>query len=318
MSVPSCWGVLLLAQFSVATAAPWQSATVPMPVTQVGPHSWMVEGRLEDSSTENQGFMSNAGFVITDEGVVVFDALGTPALADSLLEAIRQRTDQPVKRVVISHYHADHFYGIPALRAAGAEVWAQDRAREYLSSDVARRRLTERKQSLGKWLGPTFDLPLPDRWITADESFEMGGLRFSLRHVGPGHSPEDLALLVEPDGVLYSGDTIYAGRVPFVGDADTRKWLSAIERLLTIPARVLVPGHGPASRQPPRDLQLTHDYLTFLRDQMRRAVANFVSFDDAYTQIDWQHFATMPTFDAANRNNAYNVYLQMEQEALHP
>ena len=52
---------------------------------------------------DNEGFISNAGFVVTDEGVVVFDALGTPSLAQALVAKIREKTDQPIKRVVVSH-----------------------------------------------------------------------------------------------------------------------------------------------------------------------------------------------------------------------
>jgi glyoxylase-like metal-dependent hydrolase (beta-lactamase superfamily II) len=308
----------LLIACTAAADPGWQAATVAMPVVQVGAHSWYVEGRLEESSRENQGFMSNAGFVVTDAGVVVFDALGTPALAARLLAEIRRHTPLPVRRVIVSHYHADHFYGIPALRAAGAEIWAHTAAHDYLNSDAAAQRLRERRASLGPWLGADFTLPLPDRWITTDQSFDFGGLRFRLVHVGPSHAPEDLALLVTADGVLFAGDTVYAGRVPFVGEADSARWLRAIERLLQIPTRVLVPGHGPASHRPREDLQLTHDYLTFLRTEMRRAVADFLPFDEAYARVDWQRFAALPTFNAANRGNAYNVYLQMEREALHP
>ncbi len=315
-AAPAC--LLLLGLAVAAGTAATERATVPMPVVQVGPHCWYVEGRLEDATRENQGFMSNAGFVVTSDGVVVFDALGSPALADRLVEIIRAHTDQPLRRVIISHYHADHFYGIAALRAAGAEIWVHERAREYLHSEAAARRYEERRVTLAPWLGADFRLPEPDRWLGADETFELGGLRFSLRHVGPGHAPEDLALLVEPDGVLFSGDTVYSGRVPYVGDADTRAWLGAIERLLAMPARVLVPGHGPASLHPRQDLQLTHDYLKFLRAEMGRAVAEFVPFAEAYARIDWSRFAAMPTFDAANQGNAFNVYLQMEQEALQP
>jgi glyoxylase-like metal-dependent hydrolase (beta-lactamase superfamily II) len=299
-----------------AWAADWEPATVPMPVKQVGAHSWYVEGVLEDASRANQGFMSNAGFVITSEGVVVFDALGSPALAERLLAEIRRHTDLPVKRVIISHYHADHFYGIPAFRAAGAEIWAAAQAQHYLHSEAATRRLVERRDSLGPWLGPEFELPLPDKWVTEDTGFELGGQHFKLIHVGPGHSPEDWVMKVDPDDVLFAGDTVYAARVPFVGEADTASWLQAIERLLAVPTRILVPGHGPASYHPRDDLTLTHDYLDFLRSEMRRAVAEFVTFDDAYARIDWRRFNALPTFDVANRGNAYNVYLQMEQEAL--
>ncbi|MCE5233580.1 MAG: MBL fold metallo-hydrolase [Mizugakiibacter sp.] len=299
-----------------AAPAAWAASDMALPVHRVGAHSYYVEGRLEEASRANEGFIANAGFVITDGGVVVFDALGSPALADRLIAAIRARTDRPIRRVVISHYHADHFYGIPAFRRIGAEIWADARARAYLNSPAAAERLAERERIIGRWLGPHFSLPLPDRWIDGDQDFVMGGVHFALRRLGPAHSPEDLAMQVEPDGVLYSGDVVYAGRVPFIGDADTRLWLRAIDRLLAIPSRVMVPGHGPASFAPRRDARMTREYLDFLREQMGRAVRNFVPFDDAYRQVDWKRFQAEPTFDVANRRNAYNVYLQMEQEML--
>lgn len=290
-----------------------------MTVHQVGPHSYYVEGLLEEASRANEGFIANAGFVITDEGVVVFDALGSPALADRLIEEIRKRTDQPIRRLIISHYHADHFYGIPAFSRIGAEIWVNTRAHAYLNTSAAEERLAQREQIIGPWLGPHFKLPLPDRWLDQPEEFVMGNVQFSLRHLGPAHSPEDLVMRVEPDGVLYSGDIVYNGRVPFIGpdaESDTRHWLVAIDDLLAIPARVMVPGHGPASLKPQQDARLTRDYLTFIRQQMGAAVQNFLTFDEAYQQVDWSRFEGEATFDAANRRNAYNVYLQMEQEAL--
>ena len=309
---------LALLSGAVGAQPRWQAATVEMPVHQVGSHSYYVAGALADSSANNQGFMSNAGFVVTREGVVVFDALGSPALAERLLAIIARYTDQPVRRVIISHYHADHFYGIPAFRQAGAEIWAQDAARVYLHSEAAARRLEERQSSLGPWLGAGFALPVPDRWLTADESFTLGEITFRLVHIGPGHAPEDLAMLVEPDGVLFAGDVVYAGRVPFVGEADAGRWLQALARLAQLPARVLVPGHGPASQTPAADLALTTRYLRYLRETMAKAVADFVPFDEAYARTDWSAFASLPTFAVANRANAYNVYLQVEQEALKP
>ena len=297
--------------------APWAPSNMPMTVHQVGPHSFYVEGLLEEASTANEGFIANAGFVITKDGVVVFDTLGSPALADELIAQIRKRTDQPIRRVIISHYHADHFYGIAAFRRIGAKIWADTHAHAYLNSSASVERLAQREKIIGPWLGPNFKLALPDRWLDKPENFVMGGVHFSLRRLGPAHSPEDLTMLVEPDNVLYSGDIVYAGRVPFVGaDSDTRHWLTAINDLLAIPARVMVPGHGPASLHPQQDADMTRDYLKFLRQQMGAAAQNFLTFDEAYRKVDWSRFSAEPTFDAANRRNAYNVYLQMEQEML--
>ena len=298
------------------TPVSWAPSEMPMKVHKVGPHSYYVEGLLEEASRENEGFIANAGFVITKDGVVVFDTLGSPALADRLIAEIRKLTDQPIRRVIVSHFHADHFYGIPAFRRIGAEIWADTRAHGYLNSSAATERLDQRKKIIGEWLGPDFTVPLPDRWIDKPESFKMGDVKFSLRYLGSAHSPEDLTMLVEPDEVLYSGDIVYAGRVPFIGDADTRLWLTAIDRLLAIPARVMVPGHGPASMDMKSDARLTMGYLKFVRQQMGAAAQNFETFDEAYDKVDWSRFSAEPTFDAANRRNAYNVFLEMEQEML--
>ena len=110
-----------------AADAPYPSALKPVRVTD---RVYYVQGLPGAASAENEGFNSNAGFVITDEGVVVVDALGTPVLGEALLDAIRRVTPKPIRRIVITHYHADHFYGLAALKADGAEVWAQERARE--------------------------------------------------------------------------------------------------------------------------------------------------------------------------------------------
>jgi glyoxylase-like metal-dependent hydrolase (beta-lactamase superfamily II) len=91
----------------------------------------------------NEGFNANAGFVVTAEGVVVFDALGTPALGKRLAGLIAATTPQPVRRVVVSHYHADHFYGLQALQRPGVEVWAHAHVRDYLATDAPIARLAD-------------------------------------------------------------------------------------------------------------------------------------------------------------------------------
>ena len=121
---------------SLAAAAPADIVLVPR---QVSPHGWFFEGEAGMASVANKGFMSNAGFVVTSDGVVVFDALGTPALGEAMVKAIRTVTRQPIRRVIVSHYHADHFYGLQALKAAGAEVWAHRGAHAYIDSPACRR-----------------------------------------------------------------------------------------------------------------------------------------------------------------------------------
>jgi glyoxylase-like metal-dependent hydrolase (beta-lactamase superfamily II) len=297
-----------------ATPAQQAEATVPMQAVRLGPHSYFVQGLPGAASSENQGFMSNAGFVVTRDGVVVFDALASPPLAEKLVGLIRKTTRQPIKRVIVSHYHADHFYGLQVFKALGADIWAHRLARGATQTEEAALRLAQRKEALFPWVDDDTQLLEADRFIDGDIDFEMGGVQFALRHVGPAHSSEDLAMLVRQDGVLFAGDLVFRGRVPFVGDADSRAWIAALDKLITLKPRVLVPGHGAPSRTPRTDLVFTRDYLTYLRTSMGQAARQLVPFDEAYESTDWSRYRGMPAFDEANRVNAYNQYLRLEQE----
>ena len=297
-----------------ATPAKQAEATVPMQAVRLGPHSYLVQGLPGAASSENQGFMSNAGFVVTREGVVVFDALASPPLAEKLVGLIRKTTRQPIKRVIVSHYHADHFYGLQVFKALGADIWAHRLAQGATQTEEAALRLVQRKEALFPWVDDDTQLLEADRFIDGDIDFEMGGVQFALRHVGPAHSSEDLAMLVRQDGVLFAGDLVFRGRVPFVGDADSRAWIAALDKLIALKPRVLVPGHGAASRTPRTDLVFTRDYLTYLRTSMGQAARQLVPFDEAYENTDWSRYRAMPAFDEANRMNAYNQYLRLEQE----
>lgn len=303
----------LWATMAHAADEPFATAMKPIRVTD---RVYYVQGRPGVASAANEGFNSNAGFVITDEGVVVVDALGTPALGEALLDAIRRITPKPIRRIVVTHYHADHFYGLAALKADGADVWAQERAHEYLDGGEAERRLEQRSHDLFPWVPAGMPIVRPDHWIAERDAFTLGGERFEIEHMGPAHSPEDVIVVVPGEGVVFVGDILFAGRIPFVGEADSRRWLERIDALMRLDPRVMITGHGEVSRDPARDLALTRDYLAFLRGAMGRAVEAFVPFDEAYAKTDWSRFSKLPAFDAANRVNAYGTYLLMEKELL--
>ena len=287
---------------------------------KISPHVYYFQGTAGMASAANKGFMSNAGFVVTKDGVVVFDALATPALGEAMLKAIKRITPQPVKRVIISHYHADHFYGLQAFKAQGAEVWAHENARATLNSDLTQERLKQRRTDLAPWVNENTRLIPADRWLSFKDAkalqFEMGGMHFRIIDSSGAHSPEDIMLYVDEDKVLFAGDLFFTGRIPFVGEANSKVWLQALDRMLEVKPAMVVPGHGKMSHAPMKDMQLTRDYLIFLRQKMGDAVADLVPFDEAYGKVDWSGFEKYPAFDQANRLNAYGTYILMEKESL--
>ena len=306
--------ILFIFIFLLVAPSGYAEVTV-MPI-RVSAHAYYVQGEAGAASSANEGYMSNAGFVVTDAGVVVFDTLGTPVLAHKLVAAIKSVTSQPIKRVIVSHYHADHIYGLQVFKDMGVEIWAHNRGQEYLNSEAAAKLMVQRREDLFPWVDENSRLVAADKWLGEETRFEMGGLHFELHHVGPAHAPDDMVMFVKEDSVLYAGDLIFIGRVPFVGDADSRSWLRAIDKLLEFKPKYMITGHGTASHSPVDDLVFTRDYLKYLRKVMGKAVEDFVPFAEAYDKADWSKYAKLPAFDDANRDNAYNTFLLMEKESM--
>jgi len=291
-----------------------QGATVDrVQAVQVSARVWMVQGASALGSAANRNYISNAAFVVTQVGVVVIDALGSPELARELLAEIRRVTPLPVTHVIVTHYHADHIYGLQVFQDLGAQIVAHNLARDYLHSETAQLRLQASRQELFPWIDENTRLVPADLWLDGPKQLNTGGVRFEVQPVGPAHTAEDLVIWVPEERVLLAGDIVFRGRSPFVGQADSAHWITSLGALLRYPANIIVPGHGAASRQALEDLALTRDYLIHLRRVMGEAARNLEPFDEAYAAADWSRFAKMPLFQAANRMNAYNTYLLMEK-----
>ena len=304
-----CTAVLLAGAGAAQEAAPRK-----VEAQQVSPSAWFVQGDAALGSPANRNFISNAGFVVTPAGVVVIDALGSPQLARELLAEIARVTPQPVTHVVVTHYHADHIYGLQEFRKRGARILAQRSALEYIHSDTAASRLRASRTDLAPWIDAHTELVVPDQWIDGATELVVGGKRLLLQPVGPAHTPEDLVILLPSEQVLFAGDMVFRGRVPLVGQADSRQWIAALDTLLKMDPKVVVPGHGALSTTAREDLQLTRDYLAYLRESMGAAARDMEPFDEAYARTDWSRFEHLPLFKAANRMNAYNTYLLMERQ----
>jgi glyoxylase-like metal-dependent hydrolase (beta-lactamase superfamily II) len=308
-------GLLALSAIAQTAERPAETACMVCP-QHLGEGIYMVQGVTALGTVANRNFISNAGFVITRQGVVVIDALGSPALAQALVNEIQRITPLPITHVLVTHFHADHIYGLQVFKALGARILAHEAGKQYLHSDTAKARLIASRQELSPWVDENTELVFADEWITQDRTLNVGGVVFELMHLGPAHTAEDMVVYLPLQQVLYAGDVMFRQRIPFVGQADSRHWLQALTHLSTLKVEQVVPGHGAASQDFKQDLQLTLNYLQFVRSNMLRAVEEGLSFEEAYEAADWSQFKHLPLFGAANRMNAFNMYLQVEQEAL--
>ncbi len=310
------WPAVMVIAAAAVVGPAGAYAAEPVRARNVAPGVWAVQGEAAMGSAANRNFISNASFVVTDDGVVVIDALGSPALAEELIAEIRRVTAQPIRYVIVTHYHADHIYGLQAFKAAGANIIAHAAGRDYITSDTARLRLEASRRELFPWIDEKTQVVAADRWLDQEETtLRVGAFDFRIRHVGPAHTPEDLVVYVPQLGVLFAGDLAFQGRIPFVGQADSGQWIQSLTHLIEFKAQWVITGHGPPSTDALADLTLTRDYLAYLRQTMGAAARELEPFDEAYAKVDWSRFERLPLFRAVNRMNAYNTYLLMEQQA---
>lgn len=315
MKSVSLWAVVSLALIGLfGNGVQAQTGGQPLRARQVTASTWYVEGESALGSAANRNFISNAGFVVTPGGVVVVDALGSPELARELLREIARVTPRRVTHVVVTHFHADHVYGLQVFEEAGATILAHRGALEYIHSDTAASRLKASREELFPWVDEKTRLTPASQWIDGPILLKLGGVELQIRPVGPAHTPEDVVVFLPSERVLFAGDLVFRNRVPFVGQANSRQWIQSLDTLLGFNAQVVIPGHGPLSRSALSDMQLTRDYLSHLRETMGKAARELEPFDQAYAAADWSRFENLPLFRVANRMNAYNTYLLMESE----
>jgi len=176
------------------------------------------------------------------------EATGTGALVDPGDEATRialavEQTGLEIGEIVITHAHIDHVgavgalveeYACPVLMHAEAEPMLQQ--------------LPTQAMMMGLRFGK---VPAVDRHIEDEETLEVGNLKLRALYT-PGHAPGHLAFYVEGEGLVLSGDALFAGSVGrtdlFGGDMDLLM-RSINERLMTLPDETKVfPGHGPRTK----------------------------------------------------------------------
>ena len=178
-------------------------------------------------------------YVIGDE------VTGEGALIDPGDEAARialavERTNLEIGWIIITHAHIDHVGAVAALVDEYAcPVLMHAEAEPMLGQ------LPTQAMMMGLRFGK---VPAVDRHIEDDEVLEVGGLELKALYT-PGHAPGHLAFYLESEGLVLSGDALFAGGVGrtdlFGGDMELLL-RSIVERLMTLPdeTRVL-PGHGP-------------------------------------------------------------------------
>ncbi len=280
-------------------------------VTEVAPGVFVHRGRHEEPEAANGGDVSNAGFVIGAEAVAVIDAGGAPAVGRGLLAAIRERTELPVRWLILTHMHPDHVLGAGPFVDAGARVVGAERLGPALAA-----RAQTYGAAMARLLGPAFEdarIVAPDEGVATTREIDLGGRRLVLRAHPVAHTDNDLTVLDVETGTLFLGDLLFMGHVPAL-DGSLLGWRRELAALAGEPVERVVPGHGPAAAAWPEAAAPILGYLDALTAETRAAIAAGEPMLGATERIGQGERGRWLLFDAFNTRNATAAYQQLEWE----
>jgi glyoxylase-like metal-dependent hydrolase (beta-lactamase superfamily II) len=154
---------------------------------------------------------------------------------------------------------------------------------------------------------------VPPTVLVAEElTLDLGGRKLLLRAWPAAHSDNDLTVLDASSGILYAGDLVFQAHIPVL-DGSIRGWLAVLDQLSAIPARRVVPGHGPVGDWPGA-LADERRYLQTLASDTRALVADGKTLAKAADTAAASERSRWGLFDDYNARNATAAYSEIEWE----
>lgn len=208
----------------------------------------------------------NAGAVIGTNWAVVIDTLALPEETLELRDILEQEMNIPIRYVINTHSHADHAWGNCFF--PGATVIAHELCRQRL--DTRGRESMEAARQEGS-LYRNLKLVLPHLTFSEGEiNLRVGKKTLNIFSL-PGHSADNIAVLVVEDRVIFTGDT--AMPLPYIVDGDFEDTLTSLKKLSKMELENIIQGHGEIILRGEIDNYLKENinYLNNIRKVVRRA-----------------------------------------------
>jgi len=221
----------------------------------------------------------NSGVVIGDDGVLVVDTTATPVMARGLIARIREVTDKPIRHVVLSHYHAVRVLGASAYRSEGCQHIIASRQTYELIAERGQQDMQSEIERFPRLFQAVESIPgltWPDLTFEGAIALRLGKLEVNILHLGPGHTRGDTVVWLPQQRILFSGDLVEYQAAAYTGDAQLEEWPATLNELHSLRPEKLVPGRGPALRNPEEvsaGIEYTRDFVTTLFACAKESVA---------------------------------------------
>jgi glyoxylase-like metal-dependent hydrolase (beta-lactamase superfamily II) len=251
----------------------------------------------------------NAAVILTNDGVVVVDSHSKPSAAHALYRQIQAITRQPIRKIINTHFHWDHWQGNQAYaeRFPDLEIIASQRTLEgltrpdagsggipYVDKQLAAvpKEIEQLREELGRTSEPArkarlesnlrqaqdylaeiqqFKPALPTRTVADALTLNEGGREIELMVLGRAHTDGDLFIYLPREKVVATGDALIDW-MPFINDGYPEDWVRTLNALEAFDFTRIIPGHGEVA--PREHLAFFRGYLSDLIASVKQAAAD--------------------------------------------
>lgn len=245
---------------------------------------------------------SNASFLVTDEGVLVVDARQHVRDAEDLIAHIRKVTDKPIKWVVNTHFHADHYLGNPAFKAVGATIVAhRDTAmlmQKMHTKEIARRGGFFKQRGYDP---KDTALAMPNVTFDTEMTIRLGGRDIRLAYFGPGQQIGDTFVVIPHRRAMHTpGAFAQRSWANTVFTPSVEGWIAVLRKVAALEVDTVLPAHGDVAGR--ADLDVAARFLAEIEGAVRAAIAKGMSADDAIKALPFEQYRSWRNY--ARRDHA--------------
>jgi glyoxylase-like metal-dependent hydrolase (beta-lactamase superfamily II) len=243
--------------------------TPPPPIVKPG-ELRKVSDHVQIIPDDSVQLVPNVGYVVGDKAVLVIDTGMGPKNGAAVSE-VAQKLAGGTRAVYLvpTHFHPEHDLGAQAFPASTKLIRSEDQQKDIAEFGLQLAKVFAARGPVYAELLKDADYRKPDITFAKDYDLDLGGVHAKLIAMGPNHTRGDLAILVEPDRVLFAGDLAMKAQPAFASPySSVRQWLGTLDKLDALKPALIVPSHGPTG-----DASFISGYRTYLTDIRDRTAA---------------------------------------------
>ena len=188
----------------------------------------------------------NIGYIIGDKALLVIDTgLGPPNGAAVFTVAQKLAGSRPIY-LAVTHFHPEHDLGAQAFSAETRLIRSADQQKDIAEFGLQLAQVFAGRSAINAELLKGADFRKPDIVFEKQYDLDLGGVTARLFAAGPNHTRGDVAIWIERERVLFSGDLAMKAQPAFASPySSLQQWLASLDRLEALNPAVVVPSHGP-------------------------------------------------------------------------